>query len=79
MFESDRSPPRFMQVSPPLAKAPEPKIMSVDGLFDRITGKIVRRSVLGSDATNLSPGTKLIGQLAPRHVSGERSQTGVCI
>lgn len=78
MFESDRSPPRFMQVSPPLAKAPEPKIMSVDGLFDRITGKIVRRSVLGSDRTDLS-GAKLIGQLVARRVSGKSSKTGVSI
>jgi hypothetical protein len=60
-------------------KAPELKAMSVDRLFDRVAGKIVRRSVLGPDSTNLSPGTKLVGQLAPRHISGERSQTGVCI
>ena len=41
-------------------EAPELKAMSADGLFDRITGKIVRRSVPGRDRTNLSPGTKLI-------------------
>jgi hypothetical protein len=42
-------------------KAPELKANSVDRRFDRIAGKIVRRSGLGSDRTNLSPGTKLIG------------------
>ena len=51
--------------------------MSADGLFDRITGKFVRRSVLGRDRTNLPLGTKLIGQFAARGVSGKRSQTGV--
>jgi|GEM_PF-4034258 hypothetical protein len=53
--------------------------MSADGLFDRITGKIVRRSVPGRDRTNLSPGTKLIWQIATGHVSDESSQTGFCI
>ena len=53
--------------------------MSVDRLFDRIAGKIVRRSVLGSDRTNLSPGAKLIGQLAARRVSRKSSQAGVSI
>jgi hypothetical protein len=53
--------------------------MSVDRLFDRMAGKTVRRSILGSDRTKLPPGAKLIGQLASGRVSGERSQTGVCI
>jgi hypothetical protein len=53
--------------------------MSADGLFDRITGEIVRRCVPGRDRTNLSPGTKLIWQIATGHVSGESSQTGFCI
>jgi DDE superfamily endonuclease len=54
--------------------------MSADRRFDCIAGKIVRRCALGSDHTNLTPGTKLIRQLAARRVSGERSQTqtGVC-
>jgi hypothetical protein len=56
--------------------APELKTMSADSLFDRITGKIVRRSVPGRDRTNLSPGTKLIWQIATGHVSDESSQTG---
>jgi hypothetical protein len=59
--------------------APELKAMSADGLFDRITGKFVRRSVPGRDRTNLSPGTKLIWQIAAGHVSDESSQTGFCI
>jgi hypothetical protein len=42
-----------------------------DSLFDRSTGKIVRRSVPGRDRSNLSPGTKLIWQIATGHVSGE--------
>jgi hypothetical protein len=49
--------------------------MSADGLFDRITGKIVRRR----DRTNLTPGTKLIWQIATGHVSDESSQTGFYI
>jgi hypothetical protein len=53
--------------------------MSADGLFDRITGKIVRRSVPGRDRTNLSPGAKLIRQIAIGHVSDESSQSGVCV
>ena len=60
-------------------EAPELKAMSADGLFDRITGKIVRRSVPGRDRTNLSPGTKLIWQIATGYVSGESSQTGFWI
>src|SRR5258708_7086558 len=60
-------------------EAPELKAMSADGLFDRITGKFVRRSVPGRDRTNLSPGTKLIRRIATGHVSDERSQTGVWI
>jgi hypothetical protein len=78
VFESDGCPPLFMQVSLPFLKAPELKADSVDRCFDRIAGKIVRRSGLGSDRTNLSPGTKLVGQLASRRISGERTQTGVC-
>jgi hypothetical protein len=58
---------------------PELKAMSADGLFDRIAGKIVRRSVPGRDRSNLSPGTKLIWQIATGHVSDESSQTGFCI
>src|SRR5258708_32814973 len=58
---------------------PELKAMSADGLFDRIAGKIVRRSVPGRDRTNLSPRTKLIRQIAAAHVSDESSQTGVCV
>ncbi len=53
--------------------------MSADSLFDRITGKIVRRSVPGRDRTNLSPGIKLLWQIAAGHVSDESSQTGFCI
>ena len=53
--------------------------MSADGLFDRITGQIVRWSVPGRDRTNLSPGTKLIWQIATGHVSDENSQTGFYI
>jgi hypothetical protein len=53
--------------------------MSADGLLDRITGKTVRRSVPGRDRTNLSPGTELIWHIAAGHVSGESSQTDVCI
>jgi hypothetical protein len=53
--------------------APELKAMSADRRFDCIAGKIVRRCALGSDRTNLPPGTKLIRQFAARRVSGERS------
>jgi hypothetical protein len=53
--------------------------MSADGLFDRITGKFVWRNVAGRDRTNLSPGTKLIWQIAAGHVADESSQTGFCI
>ena len=53
--------------------APELKAMSADGLFNRITGEIVRWSVPGRDRTNLSPGTKLIWQIATGHVSDESS------
>jgi hypothetical protein len=53
--------------------------MSVDRRFDHIMGEIVRRSFLRSDGTDLPPGTKLVGQFAPRYVIGERSQTGVYI
>jgi hypothetical protein len=53
--------------------------MSVDGLFDRITGKVVWRSVPGCDRTNLSPGTKLVRQVAAGHIADESSQTGFCI
>jgi hypothetical protein len=49
--------------------------MSVDCFFDRMAGKIVRRSVLGPDPANLLPRTKLIWQTGPRHVSSERSRT----
>ena len=42
--------------------------MSADRRFDCIAGKIVRRRALGSDRTNLPPGTKLIRQLAARRV-----------
>ncbi len=59
-------------------KAPELKAMSVNRRFDRISGKIVRRSSVRSDHTNLSPGPKLIGQFAARHIFGERSQTNAC-
>jgi hypothetical protein len=53
--------------------------MSADSLSDRSTGKIVRRSFAGRDRTNLSPGTKLIWQIATGHVSSESSQTGYLI
>jgi hypothetical protein len=46
--------------------APDLKAMSADRRFDCIAGKIVRRCALGSDRTNLPPGTKLIRQLAAR-------------
>jgi hypothetical protein len=79
-FESDGSPRRALCRFHRLwFKAPELKAVSADGLFDRISGKIVRRSVPGCDRTNLSPGTKLIGQLASRRVSCKRSQTGIFI
>ena len=50
--------------------------MSAYSLFDRITGKVVRRSVPGRDRTDLSPGTKLIWHIATGYVSDESSQTG---
>jgi len=59
--------------------APELKAMGTNGLFDRLAGKVVRRSVLGCDHSNRAPGAKPIRQLAARGVSGESPQAGVCI
>jgi hypothetical protein len=75
-MEADRALFRFHRL---WFKTPELKAMSVDRFFDRMAGKIVRRSVLGSDRTDLSPGAKLTGQLASGRISRERAQTGVCI
>jgi hypothetical protein len=79
LFETDGNPPALFRFHRLWFKAPELKAVSVDCRFDRMAGKIVRRSFLGSDRTNLSPRTELIGQLASRRVSCERPQTGICI
>jgi len=54
-------------------ETPELKAMGDDGLFDHIARKIVRRSALGSDRSNLSPWPELIRQTAAGRISGERS------
>ena len=58
---------------------PELETIGINCLFDRFAGKIIGRSALGPNPSNLLPGAKLIRQFAARRVSDESSEAGACL
>ena len=58
---------------------PELETIGINCLFDRFAGKIIGRSALGPNPSNLLPGAKLIRQFAARRVSDESSEASACL
>src|SRR6266849_7676080 len=56
-------------------QAPELKTLEIDGCFDLLARKGVRRVLVGSDDADRMPGTKLIRQFRPPRVAGEGAQS----